>query len=288
MMKLFRSAGVRYTLFFLIVCLFFLVVRFPYGELQSWALSYLGRRAGVEISVTGSSFVFPFGIKARGVTVRSVTAGRSFLIPAIEEVTLKPRLITLFSDGKRVFFRLRKGGFLGGVLVLRNDGIDIELESGGVDLTGLRFGDEIGVVSGVADFKGEIVLQDDILGGDGEMHIKTKDLVITGVSPLLSSLPVRSMVVEMVKRGGDIRLNPVTADVGGVELKGRGSIRLERDLMSSRIDFSFAAGTAGGKDGVFRGLIPILKGSAGGETFEMRLTGTLREPRLAVDGRRIL
>lgn len=281
------GSALKYTLCFLLALFFFILVRFPYGELKRWAISTLGERAGIEIEIADAGFLFPLGMEMKNVTLRR-EGENGFTLPGLENLALKAGPGIIFADEKTVRFRVVKGGSGGGTVRFTEGGATIKIESEGIEMDGLTYGSGVEIERGRFSLNGELTFRDSYLNGDGGVSVAARDILARGISPFIPELSMGSVNMTAEMREGEILLKSVAAEIEGIEIKGEGKVILSNNPMKSRIDL-IADVDIGKGGGPLKEFMPLLKGIGGeGSRFRVVISGDLKKPKLSVNGMEVL
>jgi len=280
---------VKYALLFLFALLVFAIIRAPYRELKMSAVRSLAMRAGMEVSLAESRFILPLGIEIKDLIIKGNSPKGRFVSPRLEELSLRLKLSTLFSDSRLINFRIVSGGVGEGSALFGNDSLKLQLAAANISVAGLRYGDNFEVRRGRVSVNGNFDFESNHLTGDASVAASGNDLLVRGLSPLLPDISIDSISLKADKSGEKIKLGSIEADSEGLRLKGSGKVLLKGDLPGSRVDIKAKVDIRNGANGAFGTFLPFLGAfSARKGELELEVHGEARRPEVSVNGQKIL
>ncbi len=273
---------------FLALVGFFILLRFPYGDLMRFAVERAGERAGVTITQSDVSYRFPLGIELEDVRIEGARGRQHFSSPLLETLRAGLNVTSLFSDKKVLSFYLIKGGEGRGTLLFDNKEISLEIDMKKLDMEGLSFGNNAFVDGGSISLSGTISIGHDPQKGGGQLSLSAENLILRGLSPLVPTLNVERLDANVEKSGETVSLKEMDALIEGVKLKGDGEVHLGKKLGGSRISIKAKLDVSGSKGGAMEGIVGMAKGMTGGkDNFNLGFSGTIDRPSVTIDGKKL-
>lgn len=274
-----------YGLAFFLLLIFFAALRFPYSDLKLWALSAAGKKAGAEISASDISFLLPIGMEFEDLKFSGKVNGKRINFPDFKLIGFRFKLLSIFSDEKRVSFYVENGGKGEGELGLTASEAIINVAAENIDISGLSYGSDLDVESGEVTLKADAILFRDLLKSEGEIDLATKGLMLKGAAIFVPQLASDDFQILLKKQGSNLLVKSLTGNVEGVDIKGEGKITLNQDIVNSRINMKFSIDTSGSKN---ESIVPLLGMVSGGaERLSVDLSGTLRRPKTLINGKKV-
>ena len=274
-----------YGLAFFLLLIFFAALRFPYSDVKLWALSAAGKKAGAEISASDISFLLPLGMEFENLKFSGKVNGKRINFPDFKLIGFRFKLLSIFSDEKRVSFYLENGGKGEGTVGLTRSTAIINVTAENIDISGLSYGSDLDVESGEVTLKADAILFRDLLKSEGEIDLATKGLMLKGAAIFLPQFASDDFQMLLKKQGSNLLVKSLTGDVEGVDIKGEGEITLNQDIVNSRINMKFSIDTSGSKNETIVPLLAMVSGGA--ERLSVDLSGTLRRPKTLINGKKV-
>lgn len=261
-----------------------IVIRFPYEEIKSWAISAISKEAGINLDMSESNIVFPFGLEMEDVALSS--KNQSFSLPKIERLSFKVSPFDLFSDEKTVHFKITNGGTGAGKFIITNGNIKVELDAKNIEIGGIVYGNNQAIDRGSVTIIGDMEIANNILKGNGSFKVEANDLFIRGISPFLPEVNVSNVGASILKSEGELTINSFKSDIGGVTLTGDGNLKLNKNMKKSNVKFKGDLNVAGAKEKYLKSYISFLKTMVGKkDSFKLALAGNIARPKLTLDGK---
>lgn len=280
----------RYGLYFILLLAFFVLLRFPYGELKRYAIGEIGRKAGLVVEFSDSGFVLPLGIELDDARFSSTRGKNSFAGPRMENIQFRINPFSFISKKRAVNFRITNGGKAIGRIDFSDEGASFEIESNGIRIGELTLANGINVEDGTLAIESTFRIPGgNYLKGEGDIVISLQNLALQNVNPFMDKLRIGSVRVDAEKKEQDILLKSVSAEVEGLILTGEGKIILKKDVSQSFIKFSGRIDTEKGNEGSLKELVPLLTGLAGGSNNLMvDISGKLEKPAVSINGKKLI
>ena len=287
--ELLKWGRIKGAVLFIGLVVFFVIIRLPYDEIKNWAISSIAHRTGLIIDMKETRLLFPIGLKLRDVTFRMDNPKLSFVSPKLKALSFRPNLLSLFTGEKALTFEIAGKGRVSGVVIIKDNGSDIELESKDFILAGAGYGKKFRIDRGSLDLNGRLFVSQNHLEGGGELSFSASDLLLVDISPVAPKIKVDTLSAATQKDGAQINLKSFNANVEGVRISGSGRINLSDDPARSRLEISADVDMAGSReDGAFNDFIPLIKGISGGDRFKLRLSGDFSKPALSINGKKVM
>ena len=283
-MSLIKKERGKYALSFFILFIILVIIRFPYEETKRWAISEVSKEAGINLVMSESNIVFPFGLEMQDVAISS--RNQSFALPKIERLSFKTSPFALFSNEKTVHFNITNGGEGMGKVIVADGKIKVELDLNNIEVGGINYGSKLAVDKGTVTILGDIEISNNILKGDGSFKVGSKNLFIRGISPFLPEVNVNNVEASIIKSGGTLSINSLNTDIGGVTLAGDGNLKLNKNIKRSNISFKGDLNVAGAKEQYLKSYISFLQSMVGKkDQFKVAIKGNVSRPKLTLDGK---
>lgn len=274
-----------YGLAFFLLLIFFATLRFPYSDFKMWALSAAGKRAGVEINASEISFLLPIGMEFKDLSLSGKINGKRIKSPDFKLIGFRFKLLSIFSDEKRVSFYIENGGKGEGTVGLSSDSARIIIDSEDIDISGLSYAGDLEIESGEVTLKADVTLSSDALKSEGDVDLAMKGLMLKGAAIFVPQLASDNFKILLKKEGRDLVVKSVNGDVEGIDIKGDGKITLKQDIVKSAINLKLALDTSASKN---ESIVPLLTMVSGGDDrFSVDLSGTLMRPKTLINGKKV-
>ncbi|MDT8316691.1 MAG: type II secretion system protein GspN [bacterium] len=280
-----RKPSFIYGLVFFLLLVFFAVLMFPYADVKLWALSAAGKKAGAEISASEISFLFPVGMELKDLKFSGKVNGKRLRSPDFKLIGFRFKLLSLFSEEKRVSFYIENGGKGEGEIGLTAGAARIIIDSEDIDISGLSYADDLDVESGEVTLKADATLSRDLLESEGAMDLAAKGLMLKGSAIFVPQLASDRLKVRLEKEGSDILIKAVNGNVEGIEIKGGGRITLRQDVVNSGINLKLTLDTSGSKNETIVPLLGMVSGGA--DRLSVDISGTLMRPKTLINGKKV-
>jgi type II secretion system protein N len=275
----------KYGLAFFLLLIFFAALRFPYSDLKLWALSAAGKKAGVEISASEISFLFPIGMEFRDLKFSGKINGRRLRSPDFKLIGFRFKLLSIFSKEKRVDFYIENGGKGEGTIGLAGTEARVIIDSEDIDISGLGYADDLDVESGRVTLKADTTLSGDVLKSKGDIDLSTKGLMLKGAAIFVPQLASDRLNIRLKKEGSDLLVKSLNGNVEGIEIKGDGKIVLKQDLVNSGINMKLALDSSGSKNETIVPLLSMVSGGA--DSLSVDISGTFMRPKTLINGKKV-
>ena len=274
-----------YGLAFLLLLVFFAALRFPYSDFKLWALSAAGEKAGVEISASEISFLLPIGMEFKDLKLSGNINGKLIKSPDFKLIGFRFKLLSIFSDEKRVSFYIENGGKGEGTIGFTGSAARIVIDSENVDISGLSYGSDLDVESGTISLKADATLSRNVLKSEGDIDLAAKGLMLKGAAIFVSQLASDNLKIRLKKQGSDLLVKSLNGNVEGIDIKGDGKITLKQDIGKSGINLKIELDTSGSANET---IVPLLGMVAGGaDRLSIDLSGTLMRPKTLINGKKV-
>lgn len=280
-----RSSSTGFGVAFFLLLVFFVALRLPYSDFKLWALSAAGRKAGVEISASEVSFLFPVGLELKDLKIAGKVNGRRISSPDLKLIGFRFKLFSIFSDEKRVSFYIENGGSGEGALGLSGSAARVLIDSKDIDISGLSYGGDLDVESGEISLKADATFPRDLLKSKVDADFAAKGLLLKGAAIFLPQLASDNLMVRLKKEGNALLLESVEGKVEGIEIKGDGKITLSQNMADSGINMKLAIDSSGSKNETIVPLLAMVSGGA--ERLSVDLSGTLMRPKTLINGKKV-
>ncbi|MBE9504944.1 MAG: type II secretion system protein GspN [Proteobacteria bacterium] len=287
-MSAINRRGGKFTAWFFLLFFFLLLVRFPYGELKSWAISEAGKKAGVQVVMSDSDFLFPFGLAITDVTFSSENPKTFFITPRLEKLVLRGSPFMFFSDEKVIEFELVNGGKGKGHVSISGGGLTVNIDTEEIKMDGLMVGNRLVIDEGTLSLSGNMEVYNEVSRGEGDLALTVRGVLLRGINPLLPEILISQLDAHAEKKGSQLLINSLKADLQGIKVKGDGKINLDQNMKKSRLALKADVDLSGAKEGPLKDYLPFLKGMVGQrDRFNVLLSGDLEKPNVKLDGKSI-
>lgn len=279
--RLLILSAIGYTLFAIILMLFFLYLTFPYEKLQKRILALLEEEISLTIKVEEGKFLFPFGVKWDGIHFFHHRSPGMELFTA-DGIKAELELIPLFKRIVELPLSVHAiGGEFNGRLSIeqREKEIQYLLEGKGSDLDLKRLNLQgMGLKEGIEGIlKGEISsgwTGRDFLRGEGFLYFESSDVRLKNImSPIVGGFTLPEAFFSKITgrinlKDGVGHFDNLLATGPEVEVSGSGNILLKEALPESLINLSFNLHLRGPLAGNLQSKGPL----------RLSVRGTLRRP----------
>lgn len=280
-----KKPSFKYGLAFFLLLIFFAALRFPYSDFKLWALSAAGKKAGVEISASEISFLLPIGMEFKDLSLSGKINGKRISSPHFKLIGFRFKLLSIFSDEKRVSFYIENGGKGEGTVGLTSSAARVIVDAENIDISGLSYASDLDVESGAISLKADATLSRDLLKSEGDIDLATKGLMLKGTAIFVSQLASDRLNIRLEKQGSDLLVKSVNGNVEGIDIKGDGKIALKQDIVKSGINLKLSVDTSGSKNETIVPLLSMV--AAGADRFTVDLSGTLMRPKTLINGKKV-
>lgn len=280
--------GGKFAAWFFLLFFILLVFRFPYGELKNWIIFEAGKKAGVQVVMSDSDILLPFGLAMSDVTFSSENPKTFFIAPRLEKLVFRMSPFTLFSDEKIIKFELVNGGKGKGQVNISGKSLTVNIDAEGIIMDGLSVGNTLAIDEGAINLSGGIEVFKELSLGEGALSLSVSGVLLQGVNPLLPEILVSQLNADIEKKGPQLLIKSLEADLQGIKLKGDGKITLNQNMKKSRLSLNADVDISGAKEGPLKDYLPFLMGMVGQrDRFNILLSGDLERPEVKLDGKSI-
>ena len=274
-----------YGLAFFLLLIFFAALRFPYSDFKLWALSAAGKKAGAEVSASEISFLFPLGMEFKDLSFFGKINGKRIKSPDFKLIGFRFKLLSIFSDEKRVSFYIENGGKGEGTIGLTGSAARVIIDSENIDISGLSYASDLDVESGTISLIADATLSSDVLKSEGDIDLATKGLMLKGNAIFVPQVASDNLNIRLKKQGSDLLVKSLNGNVEGIDIKGDGKITLKQDIGKSGIKLKLALDTSGSKNDTIVSLLGMVSGGA--DRLTVDLSGTLMRPKTLINGKKV-
>ena len=288
LLSIIKRWGGKFTVWFFLLFFFLLLVRFPYGELKNWVIYEAGKQAGVQVVMSDSDILFPFGLAMADVTFSSENRATFFITPRLEKLVFRGSPFMLFSDEKVITFELVNGGKGKGQVSILDGGLSINIDTEEIKMDGLMVDNRLAIDEGIMSLSGKMEVYNEVSRGDADLALTVRGVLLRGVNPLLPEILISQLYAHAEKRGSQLLIKSLEADLQGIKVKGDGKITLNQNMKKSRLALKADVDISGAKEGPLKDYLPFLRSMVGQrDRFNILLSGDMDRPEIKLDGKRI-